>query len=61
MRTTRMRTVGRDNGERKLSGKDMDKVRQRGRGRQGATTRAWDENVEEGRGRGTKMMRDIRQ
>ncbi len=61
MRMTRMRTMGRDNGEGKLSDKDMDKVRQRGRGRRGETTRAWEEDVEEGRGQGTTTTRDIRQ
>ena len=53
-----MRTT---NSEGKLRGKDMDKVQQRGRGRRGAATRAWDKDVEEGRGRGKKMTRDIRQ
>ena len=61
MRTTRMRMMGRDNGEGKLSNKDMDKVRQRGPGRQGETTRAWDKDVEERQGRGTTTTRDIRQ
>ena len=45
MRTARMRMMGRDNGDGKLSGKDMDKVQQCG---QGVTTRAWDKDVEEG-------------
>ena len=61
MRMIRMRTMGRDNGEEKLSDKNMDKVRQCEQGRQGATTRAWDKDVEEGRGQETTMTRDIRQ
>ena len=56
-----MRSMVRDNNEGKLSGKDLEKVLQCGRGRRGATTRARDKDVEEGQGKGITTIRDIRQ